>query len=96
MTIITHFEFLFLFNCSWTCSLVSSLPIEKRSFLRECLPSMKHDHKILLHFLPYILLHALLEGEGKIKEKSHIEIQTITSSFTDKKPLDPKVLNVSI
>lgn len=84
------------FFFSWTCSLISSLPIDKRCFLKECLPSMRHDNRILLYFLPYILLHALLDGDGTISEKSHIEVQTITYSFTEKKTLDPKVLNVSI
>lgn len=87
---------LFLKISSWTSSLITSLPSDKRSLLKECLPSMKHDHRILLHFLPYILLHGLLEGDEILKEKSRVEIQTITSSFTDKKLLDPKVLNVSL
>lgn len=56
---------------------------------------MKQDNRILLHFLPHILLHALLEGDNMISDKSFKEIQTITSSFTDQKPIDPKAFNVS-
>lgn len=56
---------------------------------------MKQDNRILLHFLPHILLHALLEGDNMISDKSFKEIQTITRSFTDQKPLDPKAFNVS-
>lgn len=88
--------YVYYFLYSWTCSLISSLPANKKSLLKVCLPSMKQDNKILLHFLPYVLLHALLEGEDGISQKSFTEIQTITSSFTEQKPLDPKVLNVSI
>lgn len=84
------------FILSWTCSLISSLPNDKKSLLKVCLPSMKQDNRILLHFLPHVVLHALLEGEDRVSEKSFKEVEMITSSFTEQKPLDPKVLNVSI
>lgn len=86
---------IYFFYFSWTCSLISSLPNDKKSVLKVCLPSMKQDNRILLHFLPHILLHALLESDKMTSDKSLKEIQTITSSFTEQKPLDPKAFNVS-
>ncbi|KAJ8944483.1 hypothetical protein NQ314_009467 [Rhamnusium bicolor] len=77
---------------NWTASLISSLSNEHKQLLTVCLPSMKQDKRILMHFLPHILLHALLEGSD-INEKSFVEFQTITNSFTKKKKLDPKVLS---
>ncbi|KAG5868652.1 hypothetical protein JTB14_031712 [Gonioctena quinquepunctata] len=83
---------LWLYN--WTSSLISSLPEERKALLKVILPSMKQDKRILMHFLPHILLHSLLEGNNRISEKCFIEIQTITSSFTKKKVLEQKVLNL--
>lgn len=57
---------------------------------------MKQNKRILMNFLPHILLHALLEGSGDIDDKSSIEFQTVTNSFTKKRKLDDKVLNVKI
>ncbi|KAJ8938742.1 hypothetical protein NQ318_016037 [Aromia moschata] len=79
---------------SWTCSLISSLPDQRRQLLEVCLPSMKQNNRILMHFLPHILLHALLEDCNDIHEKSFQECETITNSFTKKTELDQKVLNL--
>ncbi|XP_023017943.2 serine/threonine-protein kinase atr isoform X2 [Leptinotarsa decemlineata] len=81
-----------LFN--FTSSLISSLPHDKIEFLKVILPSMKQDKRVLMHFLPHILLHSLLEGNDRIAEKCLIEIQTITSSFTRKKSLEKKALGL--
>ncbi|XP_057666885.1 serine/threonine-protein kinase ATR-like [Diorhabda carinulata] len=72
---------------NWTCSLISSLPDERKTLLKVYLPSMKQDQRILMHFMPHILLHALLEGSDRIAEKCLVEIQTITSSITDNRAI---------
>ncbi|XP_056649111.1 serine/threonine-protein kinase ATR-like isoform X3 [Diorhabda sublineata] len=72
---------------NWTCSLISSLPDGRKTLLKVYLPSMKQDRRILMHFMPHILLHALLEGSDRIAEKCLVEIQTITSSITDNRAI---------
>ncbi|XP_072378347.1 serine/threonine-protein kinase ATR [Diabrotica undecimpunctata] len=79
---------------NWTSSLISCLPHERKELLKVYIPSMKQDKRILMHFLPHILLYALLEGTDRISEKALIEIQTITSSFSKERTLDEKVLNL--
>ncbi|CAH1116639.1 unnamed protein product [Phaedon cochleariae] len=79
---------------NWTSSLISVLPDERKVLLKVTLPSMKQDKRILMHFLPHVLLHALLEGSDRIAEKCFVEIITITSSFSKKKSMDEKVLNL--
>ncbi|RZC32904.1 serine/threonine-protein kinase ATR, partial [Asbolus verrucosus] len=78
----------------WTLSLISTLPEENQSVLSPCLPAMKQDHRILMQFLPHILLHSIIEGSNDSKEKSYNEIKTVTSSFVKKKKIDPKLLDV--
>lgn len=56
---------------------------------------MKKDHRLLMHFLRYILLHFLLEDTDDRSEKCFIEFKTITSSFFNKKQLNSDLLNVS-
>ncbi|XP_018574027.1 serine/threonine-protein kinase ATR-like, partial [Anoplophora glabripennis] len=79
---------------NWTCSLLSSLPNERKQLLTVCLPSMKQSKRILMNFLPHILLHALLEGPDDIGDKSFVEFQTVTNSFTKKRKLDETVLGL--
>nr|CAI5838056.1 unnamed protein product [Callosobruchus analis] len=79
---------------NWTCSLIYALPEDKKNILTVCLPSMKHDKRILMYFLPHVLVLALLEGTDGIAGKSLTEIQTITTSFSKTRCLDQKVLNL--
>ncbi|CAH0564186.1 unnamed protein product [Brassicogethes aeneus] len=78
---------------NWTYSLILSLPNEIKTLLLACSPSMKQDHRILIHFLPYILLHSLLEGSNDIQEKCVVEFQAVTNAFKIKKELNHRILN---
>ncbi|CAH0564187.1 unnamed protein product [Brassicogethes aeneus] len=78
---------------AWTYSLILSLPNEIKTLLLACSPSMKQDHRILIHFLPYILLHSLLEGSNDIQEKCVVEFQAVTNAFKIKKELNHRILN---
>ncbi|KAF7269206.1 hypothetical protein GWI33_017672 [Rhynchophorus ferrugineus] len=77
---------------NWTSDLIMSLPDERKSLLQNCFPSMQMDKKVLMHFLPYILLHSLLEGSEEIDEKSLLEFQTILNSFDRSTMIDVEVL----
>lgn len=57
---------------------------------------MKQSKRILMNFLPHIVLHALLEGSDDISDKTFVEFQTVTNSFTKKRKLDEIVLGVRI
>ncbi|KAL3272429.1 hypothetical protein HHI36_013911 [Cryptolaemus montrouzieri] len=77
---------------NWTCSLILKLQPERRVLLEDCLPSMKEGERVLMHFLPHILLHALIEGDSQ--EAAYEEFQAVLSSFNDKHVLDSSQLNV--
>lgn len=68
---------------------------DKKTLLHACLPSMKEE-RILMEFLPHILLHALLEGDAADYGKIYLEMITVINSFTKKHKLDNEVLDVRI
>lgn len=49
---------------------------------------MKQSHRTLMHFLPHILLHSLLEGTMKDLGKCHDEFMAVINSFEP-----PKVIS---
>ncbi|XP_044758902.1 serine/threonine-protein kinase atr [Coccinella septempunctata] len=77
---------------NWACSLISKLPTERRTLLEGCLPSMKEGERILMHFLPHILLHSLIEGN--CEEAAYDEFQAVLSSFSTKHELDNSIVSV--
>lgn len=82
------FALFYTITFSWTCSLVSTLSESSKALLEVCLPSMKYDHRILMEFLPHILLHSLLEGEPNDVNKAYIEITTVINSFNNQQVLN--------
>lgn len=76
-----------------TC-LIATLKPEKQNFLQACLPSLKQDHRLLMQFLPHLLLHSLLEGGAKDKENIYNEITAVVNSFNTKCKLDTNIVNV--
>ncbi|XP_066138403.1 serine/threonine-protein kinase ATR [Euwallacea fornicatus] len=79
---------------NWTSSLINTLTLEKRSLLLTCYPSMKLDKRVLMHFLPYILLHSLLEGANDEEEKSYKEFVAVLSSSKVKRTADQTLFNI--
>lgn len=61
-----------------------------------CLPSLKQDHKMLMLFLPHILLHSLLEGNNNDQQKAYDEMLAVIGSFKSKEKVENNLLNVSI
>lgn len=76
--------------------MILNLTDEKKNLLLACMPSMKQDHRILIHFLPHILLHALLEGTVRFTENCIVEVQAVTNAFKNVQKLNENILNVSI
>lgn len=66
---------------------------DKKTLLHACLPSMKEE-RILMEFLPHILLHSLLEGNVSEYGRIYLEMITVIKSFTKKQKLDKEVLEV--
>ncbi|XP_018328651.1 serine/threonine-protein kinase ATR [Agrilus planipennis] len=79
---------------NWTCVLISAVKPDKRSLLEVCLPSLKQDNRTLMLFLPYILLHALLEGDKRFHQKVYEELMVLLNSYNNKRTLDVEVLDV--
>lgn len=77
------------------CSLISTLKPEHQSLLQAYLPSSKHDHRTMMHFLPHIFLHSLIEGTPSDRDKIMKEIMCVINTFNAKRELDQKLLNVS-
>ena len=48
---------------------------------------MKLDSRILMVFLPYIVLHSVISDVKDNREKMYTEIKTVTSSFDKKRQL---------
>ncbi|XP_050294547.1 serine/threonine-protein kinase ATR [Anthonomus grandis grandis] len=78
---------------NWTSSLINILAPEEKSLLQSCLPSMKLDKRVLMHFLPYILLHSLLEEFNINEERCFIEFNTILESFNSRRTINEAILN---
>ncbi|XP_030746712.1 serine/threonine-protein kinase ATR-like isoform X2 [Sitophilus oryzae] len=76
-----------------TSNLILTLPEDQKSLLQNCFPSMKMDKKVLMHFLPYILLHSLLESSSGSETHCYTEFQTILNSFNCNKAVADEVLN---
>lgn len=68
---------------------------EKKTLLHACLPSMKED-RILMAFLPHILLHALLEGSTSEYGRIYTEMVTVINSFNRRQKLDEEILEVNV
>lgn len=93
-----------LFNCyrlfrllfSWIASLITTLSKEKVNLLQACFPSLKEDYRLLMLFMPHVLLHSLIEGNDTDQENAYVEITAILNSFCTKKKLDSKILEVRI
>lgn len=79
---------------SWTRSLVSTLSGPSKALLEVCLPCMKYDHRILMEFLPHILLHSLLEGDQQDVNNAYVEVSTVINSFNNQRVMDEAVINV--
>lgn len=62
--------------------------------MEGCLPSMKEGERILMHFLPHILLHSLIEGN--CEEAAYDEFQAVLSTFNTKHELDSSIINVRV
>lgn len=75
--------------------MVSAINSEKKTLLHACLPSMKEE-RVLMEFLPHILLHALLEGSTDEYGKIYSEMLTVISSVSNQHKLDEDVLEVGI
>lgn len=67
----------------------------EKTLLHACLPSMK-ENRILMEYLPHILLHALLEGNDSEYGRIYSEMITVINSFNNKRKVDEKVLEVRI
>ncbi|KAL1512933.1 hypothetical protein ABEB36_002432 [Hypothenemus hampei] len=78
---------------NWTSSIINTLVPEKRSLLQSCFPSMKLDNRVLMHFLPYILLHSLLEGVTDNEEKIFKEFEAILKSFNTRRTVTTAVID---
>ncbi|XP_063916724.1 serine/threonine-protein kinase ATR-like isoform X2 [Zophobas morio] len=72
---------------NWTRSLIATLPQDNQVVLHPCLPAMKQDSRILMVFLPYIVLHSVISDVKDNREKMYTEIKTVTSSFDKKRQL---------
>ncbi|GJQ85421.1 hypothetical protein Trydic_g23851 [Trypoxylus dichotomus] len=66
---------------NWTYLLISTIKTDKRKLLEVCLPSMKKSHRTLMHFLPHILLHSLLEGSPNDFDRTYEEFMAVINSF---------------
>ncbi|KRT79873.1 hypothetical protein AMK59_8162 [Oryctes borbonicus] len=66
---------------NWTCLLISAIKTDKKKLLEVCLPSMKQCHRTLMHFLPHIVLHSLLEGSPNDFKKCYDEFAAVINSF---------------
>ncbi|KAK9719934.1 Phosphatidylinositol 3- and 4-kinase [Popillia japonica] len=66
---------------NWICHLIFTIKTDKRNLLEVCLPSMKQNHRTLMHFLPHILLHSLLEGSSDDLSKCYTEFMAVINSF---------------
>ncbi|ERL94616.1 hypothetical protein D910_11893 [Dendroctonus ponderosae] len=78
---------------NWTSSLISTLSPEKRSLLQSCFPSMKLDQRVLMHFLPYIVLHSLVDSVNSNEEKCYVEFEFILNGFNKLRDVDEKILS---
>ena len=82
-----HFAVRVTLGFSWTRSLIATLPQDNQVVLHPCLPAMKQDSRILMVFLPYIVLHSVISDVKDNREKMYTEIKTVTSSFDKKRQL---------
>ena len=73
---------------SWTCNLVLTIKPDKRNMLEVCMPSAKVNNRILLYFLPYIVLHSLLDGTDSDNDRLYGEFLAVISSTTNRKAVD--------
>lgn len=76
--------------------MVDMLSREHQALVNPCLLAIKQDQKILMWFLPYILLHCIIGGSQDDRDKIFKEIKTVTSLPTGSKKIDTELLNVSI
>lgn len=83
------------FFFSWTKSLIMTLPQQNQTVLTPCLPAMKQDNRILMQFLPHILLHSIISDTQENMERAFIEIKAVVGSFTQKKN-DSELLVISV
>ncbi|XP_017770441.1 PREDICTED: serine/threonine-protein kinase atr-like [Nicrophorus vespilloides] len=73
---------------SWSISLIYSIRSNKKTMFEACAPSMKQDQKTLMYFLPYILLHALIEGSNNDQERAYKEFMAVIQSRNNAKISD--------
>lgn len=71
------------------------MPQQKEALLTSCLLSMKQNTHILMEFLPYILLHVLIEGETSEFTKAHKEISAVANACYYERETDKNLFNVS-
>ncbi|XP_044272747.1 serine/threonine-protein kinase ATR-like [Tribolium madens] len=62
---------------NWTRSLIMTLPQANQTVLIPCLPAMKQDTRILMVFLPQILLHSIICDSEQNREKAYTEIKAV-------------------
>lgn len=77
---------------NWTSYLITRVKNDKRSLLEVCKPSLKQDYKTLMFFLPYILIHAILDSSEDEKNKIYNEFMAVLTLSNEKK-LDPMLLD---
>lgn len=66
---------------------------DKRTLLHACLPSMKEE-RVLMEFLPHILLHSLLQGGANEFGRIYLEMITVINSFNITQKLENEILEV--
>lgn len=71
------------------------MPDQKEALLTSCLLSMKQNAHILMEFLPYILLHVVIEGEMSEFTKAHKEISTVANVCYYERETDENLFSVS-
>ncbi|XP_071056684.1 serine/threonine-protein kinase ATR [Onthophagus taurus] len=81
-----------IFN--WSVSMIMTINPDKRPLLQVCLPSIKQDEKLQMHFLPHILLHSLLDGKQKIRKKWHEEFFAVINSMNEHKRISDDLSNL--
>ncbi|KYB25791.1 Serine/threonine-protein kinase ATR-like Protein [Tribolium castaneum] len=65
---------------NWTRSLIMTLPQTNQTVLIPCLPAMKQDNRILMLFLPHILLHCIVGDSERNLEKAYAEIKAVVGA----------------
>lgn len=76
--------------------MVEMLSSDHQTLVTPCLLAIKQDQKILMCFLPYILLHCIIGDSQDSRDTIFKEIKTVTSLPTSSKKIDTELLNVSI